>query len=409
MEFLDRPEWRLAVALAIGLVIGTERERRKHEEHTPDRAGVRTFSLAALLGGVLVRLGGAAGGIAAVVVVAGYGALAHVPRRDERDPTTEVALVLAAALGALAQLEPLLGLGAGLVVSFLLALRGPLRRVANELVTDQELLDALTFAVAAVVVLPMLPDRSIDPWGAINPFVLWRLVVIVMAVTGAGYLAVRWVGPRYGLFVAGLASGFVSSTATIGAMGSRARADASLAAATAAGAAASTVATFAQLGIVLAAARPTLLATLAAPLLSGGAVALVVALTLALRLPRVASGRPASGRAFSAKVALVFTAVVAAVGVIAVMLRQHLGQAGDVVAAAVGGLVDAHASASAVAAGSSSDELAGLAVLVAITTNTGSKVAFALASGPPPFRRRVVLGLVLTLAAAWAGWLVARW
>jgi uncharacterized membrane protein (DUF4010 family) len=118
------------------------------------------------------------------------------------------------------------------------------------------------------------------------------------------------------------------------------------------------------------------------------------------------AGRPESGRAFSPKVALLFAAVVATVGVIAVVLRRSLGETGDLVAGAVGGLVDAHATASAVASGGTSSELAALAVLTAVTTNTGSKLAFAYASGPPPFRRRVMFGLIATLGATWLGWFV---
>lgn len=404
---LAEPEWRIAVALALGLVMGTERERRKQDEHTPDRAGVRTFALAAVLGAIMAQLAATAGAIVAVAITAGVGALAHIPRRaDDRDPTTEVALVVTCALGALAQTTPWVAMGTALVVTLLLAVRVPLQRAVRDLLTDQELLDALTFAVAAVGVLPMLPDGPVDPWGAVNPFVLWRLVVIVMALTGAGYIAVRWVGPRYGLFVAGLVSGFVSSTATIGAMGARARAHPPVAATAAAGAAASTVATFVQMGIVVTAARPSLAAALLWPLVAGGLASAGVAAVLTLRTHNEPAGPSGQGRAFSARIAIGFALVVAAVGIAATLLHRALGDAGTLVAAALGGLVDSHAAASAAATRDSHLGVAALAVLVALSTNAIAKCIVARAAGPRGFRGRVIIGQAIALGATWAAWLV---
>ncbi len=92
-----------------------------------------------------------------------------------------------------------------------------LHRFIGSVLTDAEVHDALLFAAAALVVLPLLPNRAVGPFEVLNPFAVWRLVVLLMAISSAGYIAVRSVGPRYGLAVAGLLGGFVSSTATIGA------------------------------------------------------------------------------------------------------------------------------------------------------------------------------------------------
>ena len=83
--------------------------------------------------------------------------------------------------------------------------------------------DGLMLVAAATVVLPLLPDRAIDPWQALNPYKLWTLVVLIMAINAAGYVALRALGPGAGLALAGFVGGFVSSTATLAAMGDRSR------------------------------------------------------------------------------------------------------------------------------------------------------------------------------------------
>ncbi|HEX8951132.1 MAG TPA: MgtC/SapB family protein, partial [Polyangia bacterium] len=240
MTFLDRPEGQLAIALAVGLVIGAERERRKAD--TPRAtAGLRTFALVGLLGGVVGLIGGAALLVVVAAVVGGMAIVGYY-RGDRADPglTTEAALVLTYCLGALAIGAPKVALAAGLAAATLLAFRTTLHSAVRSVLSGEELRDALLFGVAAVVVLPLVPNRTIDPLGVINPFTLWRLVVVLMAMSGAGYVAQRAIGPRYGLALAGFGSGFVSSAATIAAMGARARAEPELLRPAVAGAAAST-------------------------------------------------------------------------------------------------------------------------------------------------------------------------
>lgn len=221
MTFFDRPEGRLAIALAIGLVVGAERERRKAEAPRAT-AGVRTFALIGLLGGVVATIASPALLVAVALVVGALAAIGYY-LGDRADPglTTEAALVLTYCLGAFAAREPKIALGAGLATATLLAFRTHLHSAVRSLLSEEELRGALLFGVAAVVVLPLVPNRAIDPLGVINPFTLWRLVVLLMAMSGAGYIAQRAIGPRYGLALAGFGSGFVSSSATIAAMGAR--------------------------------------------------------------------------------------------------------------------------------------------------------------------------------------------
>jgi uncharacterized membrane protein (DUF4010 family) len=207
---------RLAVALGIGLVIGLERERRKGSGPSRGPAGVRTFALTSLAGALSLGAGGESVLVAAALFLALLTGLAY-RRSVDADPglTTEMALLTTLLLGALAIREPAVASGAGVVVAILLASRRRLHRFIRGALTEQEVHDVLLFAAAALVVLPLAPDRPVGPYGSLNPRTLWRLVVLLLGIQGAGHVAVRALGARVGLPLAGLASGFVSSAAAL--------------------------------------------------------------------------------------------------------------------------------------------------------------------------------------------------
>ena len=97
--------------------------------------------------------------------------------------------------------------GAWLCVATLLAFWTTLHATVRSVLSELELRDALLLGVAAIVILPLLPNRSVDPLGTVNPFRLWRLVVAFMSLSAFGYVAQRAFGPRYGLALAGFGSG----------------------------------------------------------------------------------------------------------------------------------------------------------------------------------------------------------
>jgi uncharacterized membrane protein (DUF4010 family) len=413
MDFEARPEWRLLVALAVGLVLGLERERARDAERPRRWAGLRSFGLTSLLGGVALQTGSPV-----VVGIAGMAvtllALVLAWRAREPDPglTTEIALVLAFVLGVLSQEAPALAFGAALATTALLALRARLHGMARRLFSDRELQNALVLGVSALLVLPLVPDRPVDPFGAVSPFDVWKLVVVVMAVGALGALAQRLVRPRVGLTIAGLASGFVSSAATIASMGRLASSEPKVLAAAVSGATASTVATFVQLALLLAASGPALLRTMTIPLVAGGVTALVVAGLFAGRAARTEAPAVRSGAAFRLVDAVVFALAVTAISFIAAAVQRRFGSAGVLLTAAVSGFADAHAVAGSVGALSARSAVplpdAGLAVLLAISTNAVTKLLLAATAGPGPYLRRVLGGQAVVLAATWAGWLLAR-
>src|SRR5271166_639922 len=241
------------VALALGLLIGAERERSKGAGPSRNAAGVRTFAVAALLGAVAFHLGGALLLALATTCVASLIAVSYL-RTAADDPglTTEVALALMPLLGALAVADPALASAVGVCVAILLAAKTPLHSFVTTVLSKAEVNDMLVFAAATLVVFPQLPNRYMGPFEALNPHSIWLLVVLVLAIGALGHIAQRALGPRFGLPLTGLAAGFASSTAAIGSMAGLAAKDSTLLRPAVAAALLSTVATFIQMAAVLA-------------------------------------------------------------------------------------------------------------------------------------------------------------
>jgi uncharacterized membrane protein (DUF4010 family) len=411
---LPPPVYSIATALGVGLLVGSERERAKGTTAGRAPGGIRTFALASLAGVASALGGGATLACAALLVVGGFAVAGYLRTRDE-DPglTTEVALVVVFLLGVLAADAPALAAGVGVVVAIVLAARSRLHRLVRDQLSERELADGLLLAAAALVVLPLLPNRTVDPWGAFNPHVVWLLAVLVMAVNAAGYVALRTLGVGRGLPVAGFAAGFVSSMVTHGAMGARAKAQPELLGAAAAGAALSSVATVVQLLGVVAIVNVGIVRLLAVPMLLAGAAAVawgVVNTLGSLRSPGDAGVAP--GRPFELRTALAFTATVSIVMLLAALLADQVGPTGGALGVVVAGLADTHAaaaSAASLAAGGSLPLLtAALAALGAYSVNAAAKLVVAYSTGGAAFGNRVLPGLVLSVALAWLGaWLAS--
>jgi len=412
----DSPEtsWiNLGVALAVGFLIGIERERTKGTGPNRAVAGLRTFTLISFAGALSLWIGGipvfiAAGGIIGLLIAVGY------MRTRETDPglTTEIAMLVTFLLGGLAVREPRLAAALSVIVAILLAFRSYAHNWVKNVLTDEEVRDGLLLAAAALVILPLTPTEPIDPWGVVQPRKLWMLAVLVMAINALGYVALRALGAKTGLAIAGLLSGFVSSTATIGAMGARTKAQPELRKGAVAGAAASSVATVIQLAIVVGLVSTPTLLLLTPSLIAAGIAAVVYAGIFALRSFREASGDgdAPKGRPFEPKTAIIFVLVVGITLLISTLLTQWLGDRGMMLAAGVAGFTDAHApaisSASLAASGRAHTEFAALAVLVGLSTNTVSKTVVAFSLGDRSYAYALAPGLILMAAAAWAAWSV---
>ena len=390
-------------------MIGAERERRKGEGPSRSPAGIRTFTVASLAGAISFLVGGE---VAFAIATAGVILLTAVGywRGQQDDPglTTEIALIVTTLLGGLSMQNPALAAGLAVTVACVLAARLPLHRFIRFAITEDELKDALIFAGATLVVLPLVPDRPMGPYGALNPHSIWVLVILVMAIGAAGHLAVRILGPRVGLPIAGLASGFISSTATIAAMGARAAKTTDVLTAAVAAAVLSTIATIVQMALVLGVTSIPTLRMLSIPLIFAGLAAVVYGgASMARALRSKTESEIQSGRAFSLTTALIFALTLSGVLVASAALREWFGEAGVILAAALAGLIDTHSAAISVASLVASEKISAvdavLPILAGLSTNTAAKMIVAGVSGGRSFTLRVIPGLVIVVVAAWAG------
>jgi uncharacterized membrane protein (DUF4010 family) len=410
----DPPVLNMVISVAVGALIGAERERRKGEGPARSSAGIRTFTITSIAGAVAFTLGGI---VLLAVVTASVAMMTVVSywRSQEEDPglTTEVVLILTTLLGGLCIQSPQMAAATAVTVTVLLYSKEWLHTLITSQISKMELDDALIFAAAAFVILPLVPDRQMGPYMALNPHTIWIVVVLVMGISAAGYVAVRLFGARYGLPLSGAMSGFISSTATIGAMGSRARQHATLLSACVAGAVLSTVATIVQMALVVAATSMPTLVSLAPSLLLAGIAAIFYggALTFS-SMRRPGNDEAQASGALSLKTAISFGSILALVLVVSAGLQATLGESGVVMAAMAAGLVDTHAAAisvaSLVASGKVSPDDAVVPILAGLTTNTLTKIIIAASSGGWTFAYRVVPGLVIVVLAAWAGTYAAQ-
>ena len=407
---IDNTLWlKLAVALGIGLLIGAERERNKAAESERSIAGIRTFTIASMLGAVSVLIDFRLL-VAALFCVTVFASIAYFIRKNE-DPglTTEITLMFTVILGGVSMKSASLAASLAVTTAILLAAKEPIHGFVRAVVTKDEMIDFLILAAATLIVLPLVPNEFIGPFAAINPRNLWLIVILVMLISALGHLALRWLGGRIGLPLVGLVSGFISSIATIGAMGQRAKDLPSLMGSAVAGAILSSLSTILQLAMLIAAIHPPTLKVLAIPLFLGGVSVGLYGLVVTLNSLHEKGGEMNKpDRTFSVKTAFLLALVIAIVLVASSALKTWFGQAGLVIASGVAGLADVHAStistASLVASGKLSPENAVIPILIAFSFNSISKAVAAIVGGGKAFSLQVIPALVLQVSVTWAGW-----
>ncbi|WP_439657797.1 MgtC/SapB family protein [Lentzea sp. HUAS TT2] len=392
----------LATALAIGLLLGVEREHDNARDSTRP-AGSRTFPLIALAGAISAALSPVALGVALVAVAALV--IAWYLRTTEPGATTEIAAIATFLLGALAWSRPELAVPVGVAAAALLAAKRPLHTFARKVISDQDVRDAMILFVVAFVVLPLLPNRPLGPYGVLNPARVWWLVIAVTVIGWAGYVAARAFGERWGLLVTGFAGGFVSGSATTAVMARKYRV---VGTAAFPGAVAVNLATLAQILAVTAVASPPVALRLLPPIGAGMVVLLAEVAWLVWRTkPADApNDEPVVSRPMSLKAALSLAAVLVLFLVATRAAAEWLGGGGVVAASAIGGLADAHAAsiaAASLAPQSIPVHTAVLACGAALATNTVVKLVLATVTGGPRFALRLGAWLAPVVAAVALG------
>jgi uncharacterized membrane protein (DUF4010 family) len=403
MELTDLAA-RLGLALALGFVIGLERGWKERDEAEGMRAaGLRTFSLIGLLGGVfgILSLGGDRILLAAGFATTGTVMAVFIWRESQREgdysATTLVAALLTFMLGALAVLGDMgIAAGAGVATVGLLAYKTQLHGFLAR-ITWAELRSGLLLGAMSFIALPLLPDRALDPWGALNPHELWLMTILIAAVSFAGYLAVKLVGASRGLVLAAAVGGLVSSTVVTLSLARLARANSGRLALLSGAILASGGVMLLRVLVLSGVLNLALALSLAVPLL---AAALFQALAAAVLIGRGSAESNPEGllhrNPFLLSEVLHFGAILAAVMLASGIARSVYGDGGLLAVAAISGLADVDAVTLSVAGMGAPGRSGVAAVLLAIAVNNIAKSAYAWYAGG---RRLGLILLGLNMAA----------
>jgi uncharacterized membrane protein (DUF4010 family) len=375
----------VGIALAAGLLIGLE--RGWHQRDLPDGhrvAGLRTFALIGLLGGLSGLLAQRWGAIVlvavlavvALLILAGYIVTARM--HSVMGLTTAMAAITTFLVGVLAAGgSTLLASAVAVVTVALLQLKRPMHNGIGKL-TESELTSGIQLLLISVVILPVLPDRGFGPFEALNPYKLWWAVVLLALLSFLGFVLMRWFGARRGLTLTALLGGLVSSTATTATLARWAKEAPQWRPLAAGGATLACAAMFGRMAVLVAVAAPALgtatVGTLGAMAVTGAAFgAYLTTREHARDLPDLSTQNPLKLTA-----AVQFALFLAAVLLAGRFLADRFGDAGLLVTAAISGLVDVDAITLSVGRmvgdGVVGASVAGLAVFLAAAVNQVTKL-----------------------------------
>ncbi|TIO04543.1 MgtC/SapB family protein [Mesorhizobium sp.] len=385
---------RLGLALAIGLLVGLERGWQERDAPAHSRtAGIRTFGISGLLGGVLAALADTLDSVS--VLVGGFIAFAAIfawykAREAAHDEDFSVTAVIAGlgvfALGALSVAGDYRAAAAGgTALAAVLASREILHGLLKRL-TWIELRSALILAVMTAIVLPLLPNRTMDPWGGFNPWEVWFLTVLMASISFAGYVAVRVLGTTRGLLVSSLAGAIVSSTAVTMALARNATSASSPRPLAGAASLAAMVSVLRVCAVVLI-VEPSVFAAVGIPAI---AASLVFAACGAFLLAR--AGDPKGGalarNPFELGPLLLFALLFAVVATASAALAAQFGGRGLLASSTLAGTFDVDVSvlsALRLVKQSIPIETVGQAVLAALAANAVGRLSLAVFVGPVRF------------------------
>ena len=395
-----------ATALLIGTLLGIERERHKQSEGDISVGGLRTFILLAMLGAIggwLAKLLDFPWILVAVVlatlvaVVASYVLAARV-QPDALGLTTELAAIAICLLGATVMLgHREIAVALAIAMAAALAYKQPLHGLVSRLDAD-DVYAGVRLLAATFIVLPLLPDRAIDPLGALNPQKLWLLVLLISSLSLVGYVAVRLLGPDRGIPLTGLTGGLVSSTAvTLSfARQSREKGQADSAPAFACGILIAWGVMFLRVLAMVLIVNRGLLPRLVLPFLGMAAVSAGVAWVMFRRGAHdgsAGSGVPLSNP-FSLTSAAKFAALFALVLLLVAFVQQDYPPGGVYVVAALAGTTDVDAITLSMSQYAQRGEVdvAVTAIVIAALTNTVVKALMVTGLGAPGLRRPILIG-----------------
>jgi len=402
-------------ALLIGALVGIEREKRQSLEREPGVGGLRTFILIALVGAIsgwLAEAVHAPGVLVAMLVVVGAGVLggyvlAARVHPDSLGLTTETAAIVVFLLGAMTTLGYReVAVPLGIVTAAVLAYKQPLHGLVARITWD-DIFAGLRLLVATFIVLPLLPDRPVDPWNALNPYSLWLLVLLISSLSLVGYVATRSLGAERGIVLTGITGGLVSSTAVTLAFARQSREEGQTPTCPtlAAGLLLAWCIMFARVIVEVVVVNRALVAHLAIPFAMMGAAAAIAAAALYYRSvssrTRTAKADVPLKNPFSLTQAAKFGAFFAAVLLVVKLVQLHFPGKGLYMVAGLAGLTDVDAITLSMAeyARSGDSRIAVNAIVLASLTNTAVKCGIVAVLGGAALRRPVLIATGAIVAA----------
>jgi uncharacterized membrane protein (DUF4010 family) len=408
------------IALLIGLLIGIEREKRKSREPLPGIGGIRTFMLIAEVGAVSAWVSRhvdapwpflvAVAGVAALLVTS-YLVEARVTAGQSAGLTTELAALTTCLLGGLCMFGfPELAVALAIVTTTVLAFKEPIHGIVDR-IGPEDLYAGLKLLVASFIILPLLPNRPVDPWGALNPYQLWWLVILISGLSLVGYVAIRWFGPERGTALTGLFGGLASSTAVTLAFARRSREEPGVIDVLGTGLLLAWAVMFGRVLVEVAVVHSPLLRPLLVPMTAMGAVTLIAAFILYRRAGTDEGATKAVPlrNPFSLVFAIRFALFFAVVMLLVALVQRYFPGRGEVVVAAIAGLTDVDAitlSMAAYARGGGDAAVAVQAITVAAFTNTIVKAGLIVALGAAALKWRMAVAAVVIIACGAAALLL---
>jgi uncharacterized membrane protein (DUF4010 family) len=408
--------FRFGIALLIGFLIGLQREHDYDVTDKPDErtfAGVRTFSLIALLGCTAAYLSdlfssswiyvGVFLSLSLMIGIAYY----IVANKGSVGMTTEVAALLTAMVGALAYWEQLalavaLGVAATALLSFKLELHGFAERLNR-----QDVLATLKFAIITAIILPVLPTEPIwdqPPFDVLVPYKIWLMVVLISGISFSGYVLIKIVGSRRGIGLTGILGGLASSTAVTLSFSQRSRNNTSLGKPFALAIMLSWAVMFGRVLIEVAVVHPPLLSSLWLPITAAGLLGLAYGLYLYFSPKAVDEEDVEVSNPFELGPAITFGLLYGFILLATNAAEQFFGSAGLYLSSVISGLADVDAitltTAELSRSGTIEPTTATRAIVLAVVSNTCVKGAIVLSTGSAALRKAILPGFILTLGAA---------
>jgi uncharacterized membrane protein (DUF4010 family) len=389
------------ISILIGALIGTERERDLLEKKKRGVAGLRTFILITLLGTLSAAMAAEYGGAFIIVAFASFalmvavGYAASATNLGRLDFTSEVAAAIAFILGALCYHPDTVMLAIALAIlgTVILAIKKTAHRYV-EIIREEELLDTLKMGLVALVILPLLPNTTIDPFGVLNPRNIWMMVVLVSLIGYVGYVMIRIFGTDRGLSITGALGGLVSSTAVATTMAAEAKAHREVVPSAVFATTIASCTMFPRILLEVFVVNRALFFPLLIPMASMTVAG--VALALLLYRKRETIEAPVNlTDPFRLSPALKFGAFFALVLLVSKVASIYFGEAGTYAASLVAGLADVDAITLSLATlartPAMGDEVAVAAITLAAMTNTLVKLAITFVLGTREFGSQVAL------------------